>query len=120
MASADTSFPELRYLVEDLFDVGTKWKAIGIQLELEYAYLKFLEKEHRNDVRYAFYMMLERWLQGSLEPSWYEIVHVLRARSVSEYALASRIEEKRCPARPINSTRMSQPATASATTPGIM
>ena len=92
--------PRLKDVVEELHEVKTKWRAIGIQLEVPLAALKTIGYAHKTDPEQAFADMTEEWLgQIHPEPSWSAIVDALRSRSVGEGHLASVVERKRCPSR---------------------
>ena len=92
---------KLKDLVEELHDVKTKWRAIGVQLEMEPSKLRQIDYSYKADPEAAFMDMMEAWLvQLEPPPSWGAIVDALRSRSVGETALASDIENRRCPGRP--------------------
>lgn len=106
---------KLKDLMEELHEVKTKWRAIGIQLEVDPTKLKHINFSHKTDPEAAFLEMIEAWMvQLEPEPSWSALVDALRSRSVGETALASDIERRRCPGRPA-----AAPVRASQPPPGI-
>ena len=90
--------PKIKDLVEELHDVKTKWRAIGIQLDVPPATLKRIDYSYKTDPEQAFTELILEWM-SQLKPgaSWAAIVDALRSRSVGETALASVLERKWCP-----------------------
>ena len=86
-------------LENELHDVKTKWRAIGVQLELPQATLKSIAYANPTDANQAFSAMMDEWLRQESDPSWEAIIDALRSRSVGENALASKLEDKYCPGR---------------------
>lgn len=92
--------PKLKDVVEELHDVKTQWKAIGIQLEVPTPTLRRIESTHKNDPEEAFSEMMYEWLnQTDPEPTWSAIVKALRSRSVGASLLAGTLERNKCPDR---------------------
>ena len=91
--------PKPKDLANELHDVKTKWRAIGVQLELPQATLKSIGYANPSDANQAFIELMNEWLAHESDPSWEAIIDALRSRSVGENALASRLEDKYCPGR---------------------
>ena len=87
--------PKLKDLVDDLHDVASKWRAIGVQLEVHQPTLKAIDYEHRGDCNQAFSDMLDRWINNGPNVSWQTVVDALNACSVGEKALALDIQKRR-------------------------
>ena len=99
--------PKLSVLVEELHDVKTKWYSIGIQLQVPESKLDEIENAAREDLERAFRRMIQEWLkQINPEPTWTDIVKVLRCRSINEQRLAKNLERRFC-----------KPSAASSATP---
>lgn len=89
--------PTQKDIENELHDVKTKWKAIGIQLEVANGTLKSIDYANRGDAHQAFSDLIDHWLSQESAPSWAAVIGALRARSVGEIALAKRLEDKYCP-----------------------
>lgn len=89
--------PELGDIVEELHDVRTKWKRIGVRLGLPAPTLETIQRTHRDDLEEALYQMIGEWLDKTEEPSWSAIVTALRSRSVGARQLADNLERRKCP-----------------------
>ena len=97
--------PKLKVLVEELHSVKTKWRPIGVQLEVPTSSIKIIGTAHKDDPEQAFTELMDEWLkQTDPEPSWAAIVEALRSRSVGEVRLAESVERNMCPKRADNPT----------------
>ena len=90
--------PKLKDIVNELYEVNTKWNDIGIQLEIPKATRKRLQQAYRDDPQRALTDMMDEWLESAdPEPSWSAIVDALRSRSVNAKTLANNLERRWCP-----------------------
>ena len=87
--------PKLKELVEDLHEVASKWRAVGVQLEVPTSTLKEIDYVNRGDCSRALSDMLDEWINNDPNVSWETVVEVLKSRSVGERALARDIEMNR-------------------------
>ena len=85
----------MKQISQELVSVVTKWRDIGIQLDLELHILKRIEVDNpRSSDRFS--EMIVEWIKTMERPTWKQIVAALRSKSVNEPVLAGRIEEKFC------------------------
>lgn len=85
----------MKQISQELVSVVTKWRDIGIQLDLELHILKRIEVDNpRSSDRFS--EMIVEWIKTMERPTWKQIVVALRDKSVNEPVLAGRIEEKFC------------------------
>lgn len=80
--------------MEELYDVNTKWYTIGLRLQLTPACLGRIKESCSKDPAECFREMLKKWLECFEDCSWSVLIAALRSKSVGEYSLAKRIEEK--------------------------
>ena len=91
-----TEPPKLKELVDDLHDVASKWRAVGVQLEVPQATLMSVDYDLRGDCdQRALSGMLDQWINNGCDVSWQTVVDALNARSVGEKALAEDIQQRR-------------------------
>ena len=79
----------------ELFEARTKWYDIGLALKVPVTTLDSIEGQfgnHSDKLRET----LKIWLKTATEPSWQDVVGVLKSPVVSEPKLASDIEAKYC------------------------
>ena len=91
---SDVICPKLKDVVEELHDVKSKWRVIGIQLELPLSALHHIESKHNEDPDQAFMEMVQEWLRTKKDPSWSDIAGALR--SVGERRLAANLQLNKC------------------------
>ena len=89
------SEPKLKELVDDLHDAASKWRAIGVQLELPMSTLKAIDYQNRGNCNQALQDMLNEWVQQLNNVTWAAVVEALKSKSVGEVALARDIEQRR-------------------------
>ena len=80
---------------EELYEARTKWYDIGLALKVPVTTLDSIEGQfdnHSDKLREA----LKVWLKTAREPTWQDVVDVLKRRVVGEPKLASDIEAKHC------------------------
>lgn len=88
--------PKLKDIVEELHGVKTKWKRIGLQLNVPDTELEKIESMHKGDPEESLYQMIREWFKTE-EPTWSAIVTALRTRSVNELQLARSLKRNKCP-----------------------
>ena len=82
---------------EELFKARTKWYDIGLALKVPVTTLDCIDSQfgnHSDKLRET----LKVWLKTATEPSWQDVVGVLKRPVVGEPKLASNIEAKYCTA----------------------
>ena len=85
--------PQLRYLLNDLHSVQTKWYGIGIQLNIDEGTLDGIEScKHPPDT--ALRLMLQKWRNGNENPSLTDLLEALRSPAIKELFVANTLEEK--------------------------
>ena len=80
---------------EELYEARTKWYDIGLALKVSVTTLDSIGGQfdnHSDKLREA----LKDWLKTATEPTWQDVVDVLKRRVVGEPKLASNIEAKHC------------------------
>ena len=80
---------------EELFKARTKWYDIGLALKVPVTTLDSIEGQfgnHSDKLRET----LKIWLKTATEPSWQDVVGVLKSPVIGEPKLASDIEAKYC------------------------
>ena len=80
---------------EELYEARTKWYDVGLALKVPVTTLDSIEGQfdnHGDKLREA----LKVWLKTATEPTWQDVVDVLKRRVVGEPKLASDIEAKHC------------------------
>ena len=85
----------LRIVRAELFKACTKWYDIGLELKVPVNILDSIEGQfgnHSDKLRET----LQIWLKTATEPSWQDVVGVLKSPVVGEPKLASDIESKYC------------------------
>ena len=83
---------DLRVVYFELFEVRTKWRRLGIVLDLTLSTLDAIEQRDSSpEVRLG--RVLKKWLCTGVA-SWRQLVRALR--SVGEPILAKKLEEKYC------------------------
>lgn len=87
--------PKLKDLVEELHDVASKWRTVGVQLEIPTSTLKAIDYENRGNCNAALSAMLSEWTTQVGDMSWQAVIDALRTKSVGETALAADIELRR-------------------------
>jgi hypothetical protein len=108
LASAELTvldIPQLRDLVEELFDVKHKWFSIGLRLNIPDDALEGIDKTCKDDLDTALRRMLQEWISRE-QPAWVTVVEALRSRSVRADVLAANLHE-----RFIGTVQRSLPAT---------
>ena len=79
--------------MNELHDVRTKWRQIGLGLLIPRADLDAI----RGDFEECLERMLSRWLkQIDPAPTWERLIAVLRSRVVDENRKAQELEDKYC------------------------
>ena len=79
----------------ELFETRTKWYDIGLALKVSVTTLDSIGGQfdnHSDKLREA----LKVWLKTATEPTWQDVVDVLKSPVVNEPKLASDIEAKHC------------------------
>ena len=89
-----SSPPKFKDLVEELFDVWSKWYRFGLQLDIPSSILADIDKSCRGDSFVAFNRVMQEWLNQQKEPSWAAIVVALRSRTVGEPRLADNLQDR--------------------------
>ena len=79
----------------EMFEARTKWYDIGLALKVPVTTLDSIEGQFGNDSK-KLLEALKIWLKTATEPSWQNVVGVLKSRVVGEPKLASDIEAKYC------------------------
>ena len=79
----------------ELFESRTKWYDIGLALKVPVTTLDSIEGQSGNDSK-KLLETLKIWLKTAKEPSWQDVVGVLKSPVVGEPKLASDIEAKYC------------------------
>ena len=79
--------------MNELHDVRTKWKMIGLGLRLPHSDLDAMSGSPQDCLQSS----MSKWLKGvDPPPTWQAIVAVLRSRAVGEERIANELEEKFC------------------------
>ncbi len=96
---------DLGELVEEMDDVATKYKSIGIALRIKHSELNIIERKHRYDPKAALTSVLEEWLKLNYSakkgearkmPSWRRVVEVVdKSSGGNNHALAKKIAASR-------------------------
>ena len=89
--------PQLKDLVEELFDVQHMWYAIGLQLNIPHGVLDNIEKSCRDDHGVGLRCMLKEWYNREKLCTWGLVVKALRCRSVAQYKLAKNLHDRYIP-----------------------
>lgn len=87
------SLDSLGEILEELYDVNSKWYNVGLRLKLKASALDKI-KSYSSDSVECLREMLKEWLISCEDCTWQVLIGSLRSRSVGEYALAKRLEEK--------------------------
>ena len=86
---------DLKIVRNALWDARTKWKDIGLELDMSTTDLEKIEAVHRSDIGGCLIDMLALWLkQVDPPPTWTAIVAALQDRVIGEGGLAEEIESK--------------------------
>ena len=85
----------LAIIREELYKARTKWYDIGLTLKVPVTTLDSIEGQFGNDSK-KLLETLKIWLKTATEPSWQDVVGVLKRPVVGEPKLASDIEAKYC------------------------
>ena len=80
---------------EELYEARTKWYDIGLALKVPVTTLDSIEGQSGSDSK-KLREALKVWLKTATEPTWQDVVDVLKRRVVGEPKLASDIEAKHC------------------------
>ena len=70
----------------------TKWKELGVELELNLRYLDEIEVDYRNSVRERTTKVFQLWLGSASNPTVGEMLSALRSPSVHENVTADEYE----------------------------
>ena len=88
---ADTK-PEMKDLANEVIPgVGSKWRDLGLQLNLEYCVLNEIEVDHQKSAERCT-NMLAKWLSQDAGGSWSTLVAALNSNAVNEKRLAATLE----------------------------
>ena len=79
----------------ELFEACTKWYDIGLALNVPVTILDSIEGQFGNHSE-KLRETIKVWLKTATEPTWQDVVSVLKSRVVGEPKLASDIEAKHC------------------------
>lgn len=82
----------LQYLLEDTFDVHTKWRFIGLRLGFTQPMLSSI-RSHYSSSEEQYTEMLSRWISGS-NATMTKLIAALEANTVQMNAIAKRLREK--------------------------
>ena len=83
--------PTIAELIEHA-NVGTRWRQVGIQLQLNSNKLDAIDDEHKK-VADKVLAMYELWLQTNPNASRRQLLKVLRRNNIQENTLAENYEE---------------------------
>lgn len=88
----------LRNLVNELFQVQTKWCEIGVQFGIEYYRLKAIKQESSGSELHMLSEVIDMWLRGNTQVpvSWESVVEALKSPPVGEKGLADQLHKKYC------------------------
>ena len=87
--------PKLKDLENELTPIATKWREIGIQLDLTPEELEIINVEEKDSIRRKLISMLTKWLKQVIpQPSWKGLVVALSSQAVDEEGLATKLEQK--------------------------
>ena len=88
---ADTK-PEMKDLANEVIPrVCSKWRDLGLQLNLEYCVLDEIEVDHQKSAERCT-NMLAKWLSQDAGASWSTLVAALNSNAVNEKRLAATLE----------------------------
>ena len=82
--------PSVAELTEDV-NVGTKWRQVGIQLNLDTKRLDAIEADYR-DTDTKLSKMYEEWLSSTPNATRRQLLEVLRRSSINEMYIAYKYE----------------------------
>ena len=86
--------PRFRDVVEALKPVASKYKSLGVQLELKMNDLRAIERNYPRDCYGALEEVLDLWYRSGGDISWQTILDALRSGSMNENSLAAGIQKK--------------------------
>ena len=88
---ADTK-PEMKDLANKVIPrVCSKWRDLGLQLNLEYCVLDEIEADHQKSAERCT-KMLAKWLSQDAGASWSTLVAALNSNAVNETRLAASLK----------------------------
>ena len=88
---ADTK-PEMKDLANEVIPkVCSKWRDLGLQLNLEYCVLEEIEADHQKSAERCT-KMLAKWLSQDVGASWSTLVAALNSKAVNETTLAANLK----------------------------
>ena len=86
---------DLKTVKKAVWSARTKWKDIGLELDISQTDLDAIEAVHRSDIGRCFIEMLTLWLkQVDPPPTWTALVAALQDPTIEEGGLAEEIESK--------------------------
>ena len=86
---------DLKTVKKAVWSARTKWKDIGLELDIIQTDLDAIEAEHRSDIGRCLIEMLALWLkQVDPPPTWSTMVAALQDPTIEEGALAKQVESK--------------------------
>ena len=89
--AADTK-PEMKDLANEVIpQVCSKWRDLGLQLNLEYCVLNEIEADHQKSAERCT-NMFAKWLSQDAGASWSTLVAALKSKAVNEKRLATSLE----------------------------
>ena len=86
---------DLKTVKKAVWSARTKWKDIGLELDINQTDLDAIEAVHRSDIGRCLIEMLTLWLkQVDPPPTWSALVAALQDPTIEEGGLAEEIESK--------------------------
>ena len=86
---------DLKTVKKAIWSARTKWKDIGLELDINQTDLDAIEAVHRSDIGRCLIEMLTLWLkQVDPPPTWIALVAALQDPTIEEGGLAEEIESK--------------------------
>ena len=85
----------LRIVLEELHGTHSKWKDIGIFLEIEHSTLDKIGTEHKSSIADCNREMLTEWLRNG-EATWKKLVKALKSKTVGLIKKAESIQRNHC------------------------
>ena len=95
-SSSRGGHPSLKDLFKELKQVASKWKNIGVMLEIDSGVLDNIEADNPKNCENCLREMLKVWLKQSVDPapSWQGIIEVLDV--LGEPKLARELKQRYC------------------------
>ena len=82
-------------IYQELWDVRSKWRYLGLALGLKPATLDAIETDHRYTDK-CLYNVLLMWLKASPWRSWEDLFEALSVKTVGCQELAKQLRDKYC------------------------